>query len=363
MQIFDTLASTGHEQVLFCQDPGAGYRAILAIHSTVLGPAIGGTRVLRYADEAQALDDALRLSAGMTYKNALAGMPAGGGKAVILLGDAPPDREALFRAHGRFIERLGGTFITGEDVGTSPADMEFIRRETRHVKGLPDGMGDPSPWTARGVFQAMRAAAHWRWGSADLAGKRVALQGCGHVGAPLARALSEAGARLVVADVDAARAEVVARETGAEVTTPASIARVSADIFAPCALGAVLDDASIPDLQVEVVVGAANNQLRAPRHADALAARGILYIPDYMANAGGVLSGGVDLFDWPRSEMQRRVDGIHDTVLAILESAVSEGILPSVAADRIAERRIEEGRQRRSAPPAGALNAPSGGAG
>lgn len=340
MEVFKAIGPSGHEQVLFCQDPAAGYRAILAIHSTALGPALGGTRLWHYGSEDEALADALRLSAGMTFKNALAGLPAGGGKAVILAGDAPPDRARLFRAHGRFIERLGGRFITGEDVGTSPADMEHVRQETRHVGGLVSGMGDPSPWTARGVFRAMQAAARRRWGRDELAGLRVALQGCGNVGRHLARLLAEAGARLTVADVDAGRAAHVARETGAELVAPEAILGAEADIVAPCALGGVLDDQSVAAMRADVVVGAANNQLLEARHAAALAERGILYVPDYVANAGGVMSGGVDLFGWTRAEAEQRIEGIYDTVLRVLDAAAAEGVPPAVAADRLAQERI-----------------------
>ncbi|XXY14649.1 Glu/Leu/Phe/Val dehydrogenase dimerization domain-containing protein [Sorangium sp. So ce216] len=339
--VFDTLAAMGHEQVLFCADEPAGYRAIIAIHSTALGPALGGTRLLRYASDEEALVDALRLSRGMTYKNALAGMDVGGGKAVILDSGAEPlDRERLFRAHGRFIERLGGRFITGEDVGTTPADMELIRRETRHVKGLAGEGGDPSPWTARGVLRAIQAAARHRWGSDDLAGRTVALQGCGSVGSRLAAELHRTGARLIVADVEAERARHVAAELGASVAPPGEIASVQADIFAPCALGGVFDDSAVQALRAEIVAGAANNQLLEPRHGDALAARGVLYVPDVVANAGGVLSGGADLFGWSRAEVERRVHAIHDTVLLVLEMAKADGAPPHLAAERLAEQRL-----------------------
>nr|AYM52964.1 glutamate/leucine/phenylalanine/valine dehydrogenase [Jahnella sp. MSr9139] len=347
MRLFDSLHALGHEQVLFCHDPAAGYRAIIAIHSTALGPAVGGTRLWRYADEAEALTDALRLARGMTYKNALAGLPAGGGKSVILRGDGPlgpQDRERLFRAHGRFIERLAGRYFTGEDVGTAPADMEFVARETRHVRGLAHGSSDPSPFTARGVFRAMQAAALRRWGKADLAGRVVALQGCGHVGQPLARLLHEAGARLRVADVDPERAADLQRAHGAEVLPPDAILRADADVLAPCALGGVLNDQTLPEIRAAIVVGAANNQLLEPRHGDALEARGVLYVPDYVANAGGVLSGGVDLFGWTPAEVARRVDAIHDTVLAVLDGARAEGVSSAVAADRLAERRLHAAR-------------------
>ncbi|XXY52803.1 Glu/Leu/Phe/Val dehydrogenase dimerization domain-containing protein [Sorangium sp. So ce269] len=340
-RVFDTLAAMGHEQVLFCADEPAGYRAIIAIHSTALGPALGGTRLLRYASDEEALVDALRLSRGMTYKNALAGMDVGGGKAVILRNGAEPlDRERLFRAHGRFIERLGGRFITGEDVGTTPADMELIRRETHHVKGLAGEGGDPSPWTARGVLRAIQAAARHRWGSDDLAGRTVALQGCGSVGSRLAAELHRTGARLIVADVEAERARRVAAELGASVAPPDEIASVQADIFAPCALGGIFDDRAVQALRAEIVAGAANNQLLEPRHGDALAARGVLYVPDVVANAGGVLSGGADLFGWSRAEVERRVHAIYDTVLLVLEMAKVDGAPPHLAAERLAEQRL-----------------------
>ncbi|WP_437567820.1 Glu/Leu/Phe/Val dehydrogenase dimerization domain-containing protein [Sorangium sp. So ce542] len=338
--VFETLAAMGHEQVLFCADEPAGYRAIIAIHSTALGPALGGTRLLAYASDEEALVDALRLSRGMTYKNALAGMDVGGGKAVILRGAGPLDRERLFRAHGRFVERLGGRFITGEDVGTTPADMELIRRETRHVKGLAGEGGDPSPWTARGVLRAIQAAARHRWGSDDLAGRTVALQGCGSVGGRLAAELHRAGARLLVADVAPDRARHVAAELGATVVPPDAIASAEADIFAPCALGGVLDDRAVRELRAEIVAGAANNQLLEPRHGEALAARGVLYVPDVVANAGGVLSGGADLFGWSRAEVERRVHAIHDTVLRVLDLAAADGAPPALAAERLAEQRL-----------------------
>jgi leucine dehydrogenase len=334
----------GHEQVVLASDPAAGYRGILAIHSTALGPAVGGTRVWRYDREEDALVDALRLSRGMTYKNALAGLRAGGGKAVVLLpAGEPPDRERLLRAHGRAVESLGGRLITGEDVGTTLADMDIIALETRYVKGRAQGGGDPSPWTAKGVLRAIQAAARHRFGTDDLAGRTVAIQGCGNVGAHLAAELRRAGARLLVADVDPARAARVAAEVGAEVVDPGAIVSAEAEILAPCALGGVMNDETLPALRCEIVAGAANNQLLEPRHGDALAARGILYVPDYAANAGGVLSGGFDLFGWTAEEVERRVHGIYDTVLSIVEMAEKGGIPTHAAADRLAEQRLRAG--------------------
>jgi len=338
--MFDTIAALGHEQVVLCSDPGAAYRAIIALHSTRLGPAVGGTRLLAYASDELALLDALRLSRGMTYKSALAGLPFGGGKAVILRPAGAFDRAALLRAHGRAVESLGGRFVTGEDVGISAADLEHVRLETRHVAGLLGGAGDPAPFTARGVLRALEAAAAWRWGSADLRGRRVALQGCGAVGAQLAGALDRLGARLIVADPDATRLAAVTAQTGAEAVAPDEIRLVAADVFAPCALGAVLDDASIAGLRVELVVGAANNQLAEPRHAAELERRGILYVPDYVANAGGILSGAMDLLGLTRDEVERRINAIGDTVRHVLERARADGVTPAAAADRLAEERL-----------------------
>jgi len=341
---------TDHERVVFCRDEEAGYRAVIAIHSTAAGPAVGGTRLWSYPREEDAVIDALRLSRGMTYKNAMAGLPFGGGKSVILAAGAGEgmDREALFLAHGRAVERLGGQYITAEDVGTSPADMAILRRETRHVGGLPDRSGDPSPVTARGVAQGIRAAAFHRWGSDVLAGRTVAIQGCGSVGFHLARELDALGARLVVADVDAGRVRRTVEETGAGTVAPDAIFDVAADLFAPCALGGILNAETIPRLRAEIVAGAANNQLREPADGDRLRERGILYAPDYVINAGGVLGGGGrELLGWSEEETRARVDGIYDTLLAVLRLAAAGGVSPHVAADRLAEERLAALRRTR----------------
>jgi len=343
MNVLEAAASFGHEQVIFCRDAEADYKAIIAIHSTVLGPAAGGTRLLPYATEEDALLDALRLSRGMTYKNAAAGLPLGGGKAVVIADGRHQDRERLLRAHGRFVNRLGGRFITGEDVGTSVADMEIIRQETQHVTGLAHRSGDPSPWTARGVFRAIQAAAKQRWGSEDLAGKTVAIQGCGHVGFHLAGLLHRAGARLVVADIVPERVSQVVRETGAEAVHPAAIYDAAADVFAPCALGGAVNDETVPRLKVEIVAGAANNQLLEDRHGRALEERGILYAPDFVANAGGVISSTVDLLGWDEAQVAERIDGIYDTILSVFAIAGREGVPTSVAANRLAEERLRSG--------------------
>ncbi len=342
--LFDRIAATGHEQVIYCQDPGANYRAIIAIHSTRLGPAIGGTRVLPYLNEDAALTDALRLSRAMTFKNAIAGLSVGGGKAVIIAPGGGFDRELLFRAHGRFVERLGGRFSTGEDVGTTAADMEFVARETRWVGGRTGhGAGDPSPWTALGVFRGIEAAAKECWGTSDLRDRRVALQGLGNVGMGLGQHLFKAGAHLIVADVDPERVRRAVETWNAEVADPSCIHAADADIFAPCALGGGVNDQTIPELRAKIVAGAANNQLLEDRHGETLATLGILYIPDYVLNAGGVMTAGVGLHGWTLDALESRVRGIFDTVASVVRAARLKRIPTNVAADQLAEARIEAG--------------------
>jgi leucine dehydrogenase len=341
-RLFDLMAEMGHEQVIFSQDESCGYRGIIAIHSTVLGPAVGGTRFWKYGSEEEALIDALRLSRGMTYKCAVAGLPWGGGKSVILDDGEPKDREKLFRAHGRFVQRLGGRYLTAEDVGTSPTDMEIIALETEYVGGRIGIGGDPAPLTALGVFRAIQASAKHRWGSDALAGKRIAIQGCGNVGFNLAKLLREAGAQLIVSDVDEKKVSRAVEELGADSSSPEEIFDVEADIFSPCALGAIINDETIPRLKAEIVCGAANNQLLEPRHGDALEARGILYAPDYVANSGGVLTGGADLFGWTSEKVRVEVSGIYDTLLSVFTIAKADVIPTYKAADRLAERRLSE---------------------
>ena len=321
------------------------YRGFVAIHSTKLGPAVGGTRFWKYESEEAAIKDLLRLARGMTYKNALAGIPFGGGKSIVLRPDGEIDREKIFRAHGRFVETFGGRYITAEDVGTSPADMEFVRMETNHVAGLLGKSGDPSPVTARGVFRALQAAAKHRWGSDDIAGRIVALQGCGNVGYHLASNLHCAGARLMVSDVDPSKVERVMKDFNAQPVAPQEIYSTQADIFAPCALGGIINDETIPRLKVEIVVGGANNQLLEPRHGDDLDRIGILYAPDYAANAGGMISGCRELLGWEASQSAAKVEEIYDTLLGIFRMAEVEGIPTYEAADRLAEKRLQNREQ------------------
>jgi leucine dehydrogenase len=333
----------GYERVVRGVDRASGYEGIVVVHSTVLGPAVGGTRYWRYASGEEALTDALRLARGMTYKSALAGLPCGGGKSVVLRDSGQEDRETLFRAHGRLVESFAGKYIAGEDVGTNPADMEFISKETRYVAGLQGASGDPSPKTARGVFRAMQAGARHLWGSDELREKVIAIQGCGHVGYYLAGELHRAGARLVVTDVDGARVERVATEFAATVVEPEDIYSAEADVFAPCALGGVLNDRTIPNLRAKAVVGAANNQLLDPRHGDFLNERGILYAPDYAANAGGVINGCcMEMLGWDAERILHKIDAIYDTILSIIRMSSEAGIPTYQAADRLAEERLAQ---------------------
>lgn len=341
MELFDKIAGMGHEQLVLCQDAASGYRGIIAIHSTVLGPALGGTRFWHYASDEEAIVDVLRLARGMTYKNAVAGLNLGGGKSVIIGENKRTDREMIFRAHGRFVESLGGRYITAEDVGTSTADMDFVHMETDYVSGLAGRSGDPSPVTAHGVFRAIQASAKAHWGSDDLSAKTVSLQGAGHVGYYLAKELHEAGAKLIATDIDAERVKRVVAEFGARGVEAEEIYGVQADIFAPCALGAVLNDTTIPQLKVKIVAGAANNQLLEERHGVALEQRDILYAPDYVANAGGVINVYSELAGWTSARSFRKADEIYDTVLRVFAIAKEDAVPTFVAADRLAEQRIK----------------------
>ncbi len=340
MRFFEKIAEMGHEQVVMCHDRASGYRGIIAVHDTTLGPALGGLRFFNYASDEDAFVDALRLSRGMTYKNAVAGLNLGGGKAVMIGDNRTANREMLFRAHGRFVDSLGGRYITAEDVGTSVEDMDFVHMETKYVTGIGSKSGDPSSVTAHGVFRAIEACAQERWGSTKLEGKRVALQGCGHVGYHLARELFAAGASLVITDIDEFRMKKVVDATGAEVVEADAIYGQKADIFAPCAMGGVINDKTIPQLRVEIVAGASNNQLLEDRHGDELAEKGILYAPDYVVNAGGVINVYSELTGWTRDRALRKADEIFETVLSVFELARRDGVPTYKAADLVAERRI-----------------------
>jgi len=341
MEISKKITNTNHEQVLIGRDDATGYHGIIAIHSTTLGPAVGGTRFWNYANEDEALTDALRLSQGMTYKNALARLPLGGGKSIIIGNNATRDRTGLLRTHGRFVETLQGRYVTAEDVGTSPADMEIVRLETQHVAGLIGRSGDPSPFTAVGVYRAIQASNDFLSKTPELAGLTVAIQGCGNVGYHLAKMLHEAGVKLIVSDVNGENLSRVVDEFAAEAVQPNEIYSVHADVFAPCALGGVINDETIPRLKVKIVAGSANNQLLDERHGAMLRERNILYAPDYVANVGGVLNGCTELLGWNSDQALSKIEGIYDTVLRIFASAEAQGIPTNKAADQLAEERLK----------------------
>jgi leucine dehydrogenase len=345
-RFFALLGEHGHEQVSFASDRESGYRGIIAIHDTTLGPSLGGTRFWHYANVMEAFQDVLRLSRAMTYKAAVAGLNLGGGKSVIIGDPDTRNREPIFRAHGRHIERLGGRYITAEDVGTSPADMELMLKETKHVAGLPGRSGDPSPVTALGVYRGMKACAQHRWGNDSLTGKTVAVQGVGHVGYYLCQHLAKEGARLMVTDVVDEKVQRVVKEMGAKAVTPEEIYGVKADIYAPCALGGAINDRTIRKLKVEIVAGGANNQLAEERHGDELEQNGITYAPDYVINGGGVINVNAELAGWSSEEAHRKASEIYDTILRVFAIAREEHIPSYRAADRLAERRLAEARRR-----------------
>lgn len=331
------------EECIRLEDTKAGLDGFIVIHSTARGPAAGGCRFWTYDAPEAALADAMRLAEGMSYKNASAELPLGGGKAVIRRPAGAFDRKALFEAFGEAVDRLGGRYVTAEDVGTMIADMEAIALHTRHVAGRTArpgfAGGDPSPWTALGVFEAMKAAARVRFGT-SLAGSTVAVQGVGSVGGRLARLLADEGARLVLADIDTARAEALAAELGGQVASIAEIAGVDCDVFAPCALGGALDAATVAGLKAGLVCGAANNQLATPEMAEALTARAILYAPDYVVNAGGIINVAAEYLGESEDEVRGRVLAIGPRTASILEMAAAEGLTTSAVADREAEGKM-----------------------
>lgn len=341
MEIFELIAQHGHEQVVLCHEPSCGYHGIIAIHDTTLGPALGGTRFWQYDTDEAAVIDALRLSKGMTYKASVAGLNLGGGKSVIIGDPKTTRREAIFRAHGRFIQSLGGRYITAEDVGTSVTDMDYVHMETDHVSGLPGASGDPSPVTAFGTYQGIRAAAYARYGNDSLKGKKILVQGLGNVGHYLCGHLADEGAELVVTDIDQARVQKIVDDFGAEAVAPDAIYDVPANIYAPCALGATVNDQTIPRLEVEIVAGAANNVLAEPRHGDILHDKGIVYAPDYVINAGGLINVYGELKGWSSEQAMRKAGEIYTTLCDLFELSDEEGIPTYRAADRLAERRIE----------------------
>ena len=344
MGMFEQVAKMGHERVLICSNPEVGLKAIIAVHSTVLGPGLGGVRMWNYPSEEEALTDVLRLSRAMTYKAAAAGLNLGGGKAVIIGDSKKQKSEALFRAFGRFVDSLGGLYIAAEDVGTDMEDMELIFSETRWCTGVSPshgGSGDPSPVTAYGTLQGIKAAAKWRFAAGDLRGRSVAVQGLGSVGHHLTGYLVQEGAKVFGCDIDEDAREQ-ARQLGVEIVPPDQIFDVDCDIFAPCALGAVLNEQTIPRLKCQVVAGAANNQLADDaRDSALLEQRGILYAPDFVINAGGLINVYNELLGgYNRERALRMTRGIYLNLTRVFETAKRDGITTAVAADRVAEERI-----------------------
>lgn len=344
MSIFEQLASLDHEQIVFCRADDVGLRAIIAIHNTTLGPALGGCRLYDYASEADAVRDVLRLARGMTYKAAVAGLDLGGGKAVII-GDPAMKTEAMFRAFGRFVHSLNGRYITAEDMNTSVEDMDNIRRETPYVTGAGaahGGSGDPSPVTAWGCYHGIRACLEVTYGSPDVGGRTVAIQGVGNVGYWLARYLHQEGARLLYGDISTRNLRRVMDEFGGTVLEGDDIYRASCDVFAPCAIGGILNPRTIPMLRAPIVAGGANNQLDdETRDGEALAERQITFAPDYVINAGGLINVYSELKGYPREKAMQDAANIFNTLKRVINKAKSEGTTTIRAANRVAEERIE----------------------
>ncbi len=339
--VFNEVNFDNHEQVVFASEPKSGLRAIIAVHNTNLGPAMGGCRMWNYATEADAVRDALRLSRGMTYKNAVAGLPIGGGKSVIIGNPKTDKTPALFEALGEALERLGGRYITAEDIGTSPADMASVAGKTKFVAGLGD-RGDPSPFTALGCFVGAQAAVKHQLKRDSFDGLTVAVQGLGHVGYDYARRLHAAGAKLVVADIDQASLKRAQEEFGATVVDVNAIYDVEADIYAPCALGATLNPDTMKRLKVKIVAGAANNQLATPEIGDLCRQQGILYAPDFVINAGGIIKVCYEYMNTPEDGMDAHVRRIGDTLAEVFARADAEGVSTSVIADRLAEEKFKK---------------------
>ena len=341
------MSLNNHEQVVFCNDNDTGLKAIIAIHNTVLGPSMGGTRMWAYQNEIEALTDVLRLSRGMTYKSAVAGLNLGGGKAVII-GDAKTQKnEALMRRFGKFVNSLSGKYITAEDVGVNTKDMEYIKMETDFVSGLPENMGgsgDPSPVTAYGVYLSMKASAKEKWGSDNLNGKKIVVQGIGHVGENLVKYISKENANVFIYDINQDRLKAIANETKATVITNAdSLYDLEMDIYAPCALGATVNSDTLNRLKCAIICGAANNQLADEHvHGKLVMDKGILYAPDFVVNAGGIINVYYELEGYNRERSMAHAEKIYDTTTAIFKMSREQQIPTYMAANRIAEKRIAD---------------------
>jgi leucine dehydrogenase len=330
-----------HEQILFCNDNQTGLRAIIAVHNTVLGPSLGGTRMWPYKNEMEALNDALRLSRGMTYKSAVAGLNLGGGKAVII-GDSRKDKsEAMFRRFGQFVDSLGGKYITAEDVGINPTDMTYVNMETNHVAGLPGKSGDPSPITALGVYHGMKACAKEAYGSDSLKDKKIAVQGVGHVGEYLVELISKEGAKVFICDIHEDVLKRVAAKYSATVVSPEDIYSIEMDIYAPCALGATINDETLAKLKCQIIAGAANNQLKDEKiHGEIVMKKGLIYAPDYVINAGGIINCYTEVAGKSMQWSMQNAENIYSTILSVLKESKENNIPTYLAANRLAEKRI-----------------------
>lgn len=347
--VFGQLSFDNHEQIVFCHDKDTGLKAIIGIHNTVLGPALGGTRMWKYNNEWEALNDVLRLSRGMTYKSAISGLDLGGGKAVII-GDAKTDKNPeLMQKFGEFVHSLSGKYITAEDVGMVTADMDTVRDVTPYVTGISEargGSGNPSPVTAYGVYMGMKAAAKYQFGSDNLAGKKILVQGIGHVGETLVSHLCQEGALVQMVDLSAQRLEEVSQKYGAQIFTGDDLYSADVDIYAPCALGATINDDTVYKIKAKVIAGAANNQLANENvHGPILQERGIVYAPDFLINAGGIINVYGEIAHYGKEEALRRTENIYNTTLEIFNYAVQHQMTPQKAAMAIAENRIEQRRK------------------
>jgi leucine dehydrogenase len=343
--VIGQMANMGHEQILFCNDAATGLKSIIAVHNTVLGPALGGTRVWAYNNEMDALNDVLRLSRGMTYKNSISGLNLGGGKAVII-GDAKTIKsEALFRRFGRFVNSLAGNYITAEDVGVSPIDMTHVNKETNHVVGLPGKSGDPSPVTAYGTYMGMKACAKIQYGSDSLNGKKIVVQGVGHVGEYLVEYLRKENATVYIADINSETLNRVAQKYGAHIIDKDDFYDFDMDIYAPCALGATINDDTLSRLKCSIIAGAANNQLKVESvHGLEIMKKGIIYAPDYAINAGGVINCFSEVKGLPAEWAQQKAAEIYTTILNIVKRSQDEHIPTYQIANKIAEERIKAKR-------------------
>ena len=346
MKLFDLIEKQGeHEEIVICYNKDAGLKAIIAIHNTALGPALGGTRMWNYASDEEALVDVLRLSKGMTYKAAASGLNLGGGKAVIIGDPKTQKNEALFRAFGQYVQSLNGRYITAEDVGTTEKDMEYVYAETRWVTGISKslgGSGDPSPFTAHGVLMGIKASVKEKFNTDSLKGIRVAVQGLGNVGYHLVEYLVKEGAQITVTDIDADKCKKVEKEYNVKVVDKDQILFTDCDVLAPCALGAIFNDQTIPKVKAKIIAGGANNQLAEQRHGQALKEVGILYAPDYVINAGGLMNVFVELEKYSPERAFAKTQTIYDNTLAIFDIAKKENIPTNLAADKLAERRIAQ---------------------